>query len=311
LEDLPLVSIVVPCYNGEKYIKDCLESLLMQKYPNKEIIVVDDGSTDGSAVIIQAMDPCIKYVFQENAGSAVARNTGIEHASGKYITFNDGDDIWVKNRLHQQVNFLEMHPDYGVAVGRFQHVDASFNVQDAQEVDDSEPLSIVAERSGWVYHTLFETSWYHIIAAMVRVELLDEVRFNPSYRRGQDYDFWLQLAHRTQVAQLSTTYAYYRKNLDSISHLPHLRNYRAEIMENALSSMGSTSQSGESVNHTELNNLFFKVWFEYGYELFCAKWYRLSLSAFFKAIKYKPMKFSGYKFALRTLLVMPFDKSPK
>jgi hypothetical protein len=66
----------------------------------------------------------------------------------------------------------------------------------------------------------------------VRSDVLLKVRFNPEFRRGQDYDFWLQLAHHTQIAQMDSNYAYYRKNQDSISHRHHLRNYRAEIMEN-------------------------------------------------------------------------------
>jgi len=310
-KNLPLVSIVVPVFNGEKYIKDCLVSLLAQNYPNKEIIVVDDGSNDDTAKIIKDLGSCVKYVFQENAGSAVARNTGISHSKGSYVAFNDGDDIWAPNRLHQQVEFLENHPQFGVATGKFVHVDDTFSSSDATPVDNDKPAQLVSNRSGWVYHTLFETSWYHIIAAMVRRDILEKASFTPSYRRGQDYDFWLQLAHNTQIAQLDTIYAYYRKNLASISHKPHLRNYRAEIIENAITTMGTTSQSGEKVTDDELSKVFYKVWFEYGYELYTSKWYRLSLKAFLKARKFRPTNFGAYKFIARCLFNVPFDKSPK
>ncbi|WP_448556469.1 glycosyltransferase family 2 protein [Thalassotalea montiporae] len=307
----PLVSIIIPVYNGAKYIKPCVESVLGQCYPNKEIIIVNDGSTDNSAEVIKSIDGDIKYIYQENAGSAVARNTGIDNALGDFIAFNDGDDLWAPNRLHQQVRFLQEHPEYGVATGKFTHVDDKFELSNAAAVDDGKPVSIISERSGWVYHTLFETSWYHIIAALVRREVLNKVRFNPSYRRGQDYDFWLQLAHHTQIAQLSANYAYYRKNQESISHKPHLRNYRAEIITNALNTMGDASQSGQRASKKELDKVFYKVWFEYGYELLLAGWYRLAIKAFFKTCAIYPTRFDPYKQIFRCLLKMPWDKSPR
>lgn len=309
-KNLPLVSIIVPLYNGEKFIGQCLQSLVGQRYPNKEIIVVDDGSTDSGADVVKAFGDEVIYIYQDNAGSAVARNTGIENAKGDFIAFNDGDDIWAPNRLHQQVAFLQAHTEYGVATGSFGHVDEHFLFSQAQPVDDSKMPEIVAERSGWVYHTLFETSWYHIIAALVRREILDKVRFVPRFRRGQDFDFWLQLAHHTQIAQLDTVYAYYRKNSDSISHKPHVRNYRVEIMENAVKTMGTASRSGESISKSELNKWFYKSWFEHGYELYLAKWYKSALKSFFNAMKYKPLRLGSYKFMLRCLLKMGQDKSP-
>ena len=306
----PLISIIIPVYNGERYIQSCIESLLAQRYSNKEIIVVDDGSTDNTAEVVKSIEGNINYVLQDNAGSAVARNTGIDAAQGEFIAFNDGDDLWAPNRLHQQVKFLQENPEYGVATGMFTHVNEKFQLSDTTPVDDAETVQVISERSGWVYHTLFETSWYHIIAALVRRDVIDKVRFNPSYRRGQDYDFWLQLAHHSQIAQLSANYAYYRKNEESISHKPHLRNYRAEIIDNALATMGNASQSGEKVTQEELDKVFYKVWFEYGYELLLAGWYRLAIKAFMKARKIYPNQLDCYKQILRCTLKMPWDRSP-
>ncbi|MAZ90123.1 MAG: hypothetical protein CL693_21020 [Cellvibrionaceae bacterium] len=311
IDKLPLVSIIVPMYNAEDHIHDCLKSIVSQRYPHKEIIVVDDGSTDNCAAIVLSFGNQVKYIQQKNAGSAVARNTGIEHALGDFIAFNDSDDLWVPNRLHQQVQFMQDHPQYGVVTGRFDHVDETFQFINTEPVDESHSPTLVGERSGWVYHTLFETSWYHIIAALVRRSALKTIRFNPSYRRGQDYDFWLQLAASTQIAQVNTRYAYYRKNSQSISHRPHLRNYRAEIMENAVESLGTQSQSGEFIGQSELQRFFFKVWFEHGYELFLARWYRKAFYSFIRAMKYKPLRTDSYKFLIRCMIHLPRDESPK
>ncbi|HAS37211.1 MAG TPA: glycosyltransferase family 2 protein, partial [Ruminococcaceae bacterium] len=90
-----LVSIIIPVYNLEKYIKHCLESVVNQTYKELEIICIDDGSTDGSAEIIKSMaenDPRIKYIYQENAGVSAARNKGLDTATGEYVMFVDGDD---------------------------------------------------------------------------------------------------------------------------------------------------------------------------------------------------------------------------
>ena len=309
MEKFPLVSIIVPVYNGEQYIAFCIESLLAQSYPNKEIIIVDDGSSDSTAEIVKSYGSDVRYFSQANAGSAVARNTGIENAQGDYIAFNDGDDLWAPRRLEQQVKFLEEHSEYGVAAGRFTHVGTSFSLDDCTPVPSTD-AKIDQEKSGWVYHRLFECSWYHIIAALVRKDLLKTIRFTPDFRRGQDYDFWLQLANATKIAQLTDNYAYYRKNEDSISHKPHLRNYRAEIMEHALATMGNKSQSGEKVSEQELNNRFYQVWFEYGYELFLAGWYKLALTAFKKARTYSPYRLGSYKFILKSFALLKADKSP-
>lgn len=105
-----LVSIITPCYNGEKYIAETIESVLSQTYRNWEMIIVDDGSKDGSAEIVkkcQKKDPRIKFLQQANAGSAAARNNGIRHAKGRYICLLDADDVWNSNFLAEQLDFMK------------------------------------------------------------------------------------------------------------------------------------------------------------------------------------------------------------
>lgn len=105
-----LVSIITPCYNGEKYIAETIESVLNQTYPDWEMIIVDDGSQDKSAEIVeryQKKDSRIKFLQQTNAGSAAARNNGIRHANGRYIALLDADDIWKPNFLEEQLRFMK------------------------------------------------------------------------------------------------------------------------------------------------------------------------------------------------------------
>ena len=106
-----LVSIIVPVYNVEQYLKDCLDSILQQSYSNIEIIIVNDGSTDGSkeAVIPFLSDKRVKYIEQENKGLSGARNTGLKRALGKYIVFVDSDDYIGKNMLKEVVFLMKTY----------------------------------------------------------------------------------------------------------------------------------------------------------------------------------------------------------
>lgn len=104
---MPLLSLIIPTYNVEKYIAECIESVLVQNYKDMEIIIVDDGSTDQSGKIADTFAekyPNVKVYHKENGGLASARNFGLDHASGKYITFLDGDDTWIKDALQKIIS---------------------------------------------------------------------------------------------------------------------------------------------------------------------------------------------------------------
>lgn len=104
-----LVSIITPCYNGEKYIRETIESVRAQTYPDWEMLIVDDGSADGSAEVAQRYadaDARIIVMRQRNKGSAAARNKGIRHAQGQYIALLDADDLWDARFLEKQIAFL-------------------------------------------------------------------------------------------------------------------------------------------------------------------------------------------------------------
>lgn len=102
-----LVSIVIPTYNCGKFISEAIESVLNQSYKYIEIIVVDDGSTDNTKVVLTKYEGKIKYIYQKNSGGTGARNTGIKEATGKYIAFFDADDLWGKEKLERSVEYLE------------------------------------------------------------------------------------------------------------------------------------------------------------------------------------------------------------
>jgi len=307
--DWPLVSVVVPVFNGAQYIESCLRSILQQDYPALEVIVVDDGSTDGTAALVQEF-PLVTYVRQDNSGSAVARNLGVQLAHGEYIAFNDSDDLWAPHRLKQQVGFLCKQSEYQAVCGRFMAVPDTFTLEDAMLQEYRDEAVVDPDKSGWTYLRVLETSIYHIDTLLIRKSAMSTIRFNPDYRRGQDFDFWLQLLHVTPIAQLENLYAFYRQNPGSITKKPHLRNYRAEILNAAVLKYGAKDQLGRELSVEKLNELQARSWFGHGYEFFQAGWFRLAMISFSKCLKFDPRLLSAYKFLLLSWLRRFQDRTP-
>ena len=112
-QETPLVSIIVPVYQVEAYISECVESLLAQTYTNLEILLVDDGSTDSSGEICDeyaVKDDRVRVVHQRNQGPSVARNSGLDHMKGEYVAFVDSDDVVLPDFIESLYELLEKHP---------------------------------------------------------------------------------------------------------------------------------------------------------------------------------------------------------
>jgi glycosyltransferase involved in cell wall biosynthesis len=117
---LPLVSVIIPCYNSARYLAETLESALLQTYRGIEIIVVDDGSTDETARIARSYG--VHYIYQENRGISAARNTGFLHSRGEYVLFLDHDDRLLPKAVETGVRLLEEHPECVLAVGEHRYI---------------------------------------------------------------------------------------------------------------------------------------------------------------------------------------------
>ena len=167
----PLVSVVIPVFNGEKFLRDAVESVLAQKYSPLEIIIVDDGSTDGTASVARSFTETVRYLHQANSGPAAARNRGIERAKGSLIAFADADDLWPAAKLELQLPALINDPAIEIVMGRIQQVRLS---ETGEEFDD--PAFSVNLGSAVIRKTLFE-----------RVGLFDE-----TMRYSEDVDWFMR-----------------------------------------------------------------------------------------------------------------------
>ncbi len=113
----PSVSVIIPVYNCERYLAEAIESVLAQSHPAREIIVVDDGSTDGSARVVRRFSSAVRYVFQPNAGIGAARNRGVALAEGDFLAFLDADDLWTEDKLGLQLAAFAEDPGLEAVFG--------------------------------------------------------------------------------------------------------------------------------------------------------------------------------------------------
>lgn len=109
--DFPLISCIVPVFNGERYLADALESIFKQTYRCLEVTVVDDGSTDRTAAVTNGYGDRVRYIWQPNAGQAAARNSGLSGSQGEFVAFLDADDLWHPEKLERQMARFEARPE--------------------------------------------------------------------------------------------------------------------------------------------------------------------------------------------------------
>lgn len=173
----PLVSVIIPAYNCERFLREAVQSVLDQKYSPVEIIILDDGSTDGTATVARSFTETVRYLHQSNQGPAAARNRGIEHAQGSLIAFADADDLWPANKLEQQLPYLIRDPKIDIVLGRIQQVQLSETRNGQTQAEEfAEPAFSVNLGSAIIRKSVFE-----------RVGMFDE-----TMRYSEDVDWFMR-----------------------------------------------------------------------------------------------------------------------
>jgi glycosyltransferase involved in cell wall biosynthesis len=227
----PLVSVIVPAYNGRDSVCRAIDSALGQTYPACEIIVVDDGSTDSSLELLRAYGDRIHLVQQEHSGVSIARNTGLSAAKGEYVAFLDCDDTWIPEKLQLQVELLNKYPSAGLTFGNLELVNKK-----------GEKLSLTPFRSN-LRHS---PSWEDLLngntppllpsCCMGRKELMiksggfDANFITPGY---EDNDFFLRLREITDFHYLDRCLGcYYFDESRTVRHLANLLRYARKQWSN-------------------------------------------------------------------------------
>lgn len=210
----PLVSIITPVYNGEKYLEETLLSVFSQTYKHWELIVIDDGSaTDACAKICQKYSDKMKYLRQDNRGLSAARNRGIQEAKGEYIAFIDQDDIWLPQKLEKQVayylNLREQGKNTGLIFTWLQNISAT-----------GEKISQVCyECGGKNYDVLVFADFVGTPSSVLlpRSVLEDVGVFDENIKGNSDWDLWLRISRKYEMYSLNELLTQYRFNGGSLS----------------------------------------------------------------------------------------------
>jgi len=217
--DPALISVVMPCYNAAPYVEAAIGSVLGQSYPQVELIVVDDGSTDGSTEIVQRLaadhPERITLAYQSRVGPFAARNAALAHAHGNYIAFLDADEVWHPDALRLMHGALETVPA-DIAYCGWQNIGAS-----ATDSPPQAPPALSAEEA--VSHFLEYDPW-PINSALVRRHLIDELRgFSERAPTAMDIDLWLRLFARDPKLVHVPDVLAFRRYPPGISRIPRWR----------------------------------------------------------------------------------------
>lgn len=204
-----LVSVVIPAFNSEKHIAECIDSVLKQSYQNLEIIFIDDGSTDKTVDIVTGyQNKCIKIFQQKNSGSAVARNFGVKQASGSWIAFIDADDIWLPDKLEKQLKHCSNHV--------WSHTDLYFLGDHYPE--HTKTTEFTAKSAGFIFENLLIENSIGTSSVLMKKKTFEELGgFNTHYRALQDWDFWLRASVKNRVCYYDEPLVYYRMHSASVS----------------------------------------------------------------------------------------------
>jgi glycosyltransferase involved in cell wall biosynthesis len=214
----PLVSVILPVYNSDKYLSDAIHSILAQTYNNFELIIINDHSTDQSMELVRTFsekDSRIRVIQNpENIGISKSLNKGLEISKGVYIARMDADDISFPDRLEKQVNYLQKSPEVGV-------LSAGLIIINEFGVNGDTityPLSDIEIR----WHMLFHNAFCHP-CSMLRADVINTQKYNPEFPFAQDYEFWGRLLTSCNGANIDEPLIFYRESKKNISSVHYQR----------------------------------------------------------------------------------------
>jgi glycosyltransferase involved in cell wall biosynthesis len=241
---MPLISVVIPVYNGEKTIKETIESVLNQTFSDFELIVINDGSQDSTLEIVSGIqDPRLKVFSFTNAGLSASRNRGVSQATGEYISFLDADDLWTPDKLESQLKALQANPQAAVAYSWTDYIDES-----NQFLRQGGRITV----NGNIYANLLMTDLLENGSnPLICKQTLAEVGgFDESLKAAEDWDMWLRIAARYHFVVVPSPQILYRQSSQSMSS--NVSKQEAEclkVLERAY------KQAPESLQHLKKRSL--------------------------------------------------------
>ena len=222
---MPKVSVVIPTYNLSHMVGETINSVLQQTEPDMEVIIVDDGSTDSTREVVEAItDSRVKYFYKDNGGTPSSYNYGFSKAKGEYVAFLDHDDLWPNNYLQVMLGHLENNSEFGAAYGLI-----TVLYPDGSKIKSyRRPKG----KSGWLTSDLFKRNYIWNSATIIRRSVLDGFCFDESLRVGcEDRDYFLRLSTRIQFLFVQDVETIRREHKTNLSKKMALEPTRILVME--------------------------------------------------------------------------------
>jgi glycosyltransferase involved in cell wall biosynthesis len=212
---MPKVSVIIPCYNSEKTIRETLESVFAQNIQNFEIIIIDDGSSDGTKQIISEFGERVTTLYQDHQGPSAARNYGIREAKGEYLAFVDSDDLWLPEKLEKQLLCMQEKKVLWC------YCDCvCFRDQDQKNLGRYSQL-FYTPQEGWIGPELLMGNCIASPTPVIHRSLIDQCGTFDEFSNffvGEDWEMWLRVAQAAEVVYLPDILAKYRVHTSSLSY---------------------------------------------------------------------------------------------
>jgi len=234
------VSVIIPAYNAKATVDNTLASLALQTFQDFEVVIVDDGSQDGTADYVRERYPQVRVLTQENAGPAAARNYGVMQSQGEWLAFLDADDAWLPWRLQTQLDLVKKHPEVqmfcGLTTDLVTPIAAPLVTQQASD-DFVQFLSV----RDFAFSNPVATT-----AVLLSRRVFQECGgFDAQFRGPEDYDLWMRVATQSKIGKVMYPVSRYRDEIGSLSR--HYETFLPEVLrvlDKAYASGGSLYRIG-------------------------------------------------------------------
>jgi glycosyltransferase involved in cell wall biosynthesis len=283
--DFPLVSVIIPTYNNASYLEDAIQSVLGQTYPAYEIIVIDDGSTDKTQKVLQPYLEKIKYFYQDNQGVSLARNKGIEIATGEFIAFLDGDDYFLPEKLANQVACFAENPTLGIVNSGWYVVDEEGEIL-AHQMPWAQLLEL--DLKAWIL-------WRAVLpsAMMFRRHWLEKIGgFKPGLAYAEDVELVLRLAQAGCQAiwlqEITVNYRLHRSNATTAEKTPRQAECFDQLLDQFFSQTNLSQELRDIEGEARYNYLVWMAW-----RFYETSHYDKMAQYLQKSLKYTPYTIKG------------------
>ena len=237
------ISVIIPTYNRKKTLARAIRSVLNQSFSPFEILIIDDGSNDGTEEWVKENFQNIKYIYQNNHGVSSARNIGIENAYGDWVAFLDSDDEWLPNKLYEQVKAIDSNPEM-----KFFHTNEIW-IRNGVRVNQMKKHK---KYGGYIFEKCLDICRVSPSSVLIQKEVFDNIGiFDESLRVCEDYDLWLRITSKYPVVFLDMPLIYkYGGHADQLSKVNDgIESYRIQSLKKIIKSgFLSDEQKVEAVN---------------------------------------------------------------